>query len=47
MRTGKADPETWLKSGKENYGYSSDEARAAREYPLGHRETREEDVCVG
>lgn len=30
VRTGKADPETWLKSGKENYGYSSDEARAAQ-----------------
>lgn len=30
MRTSKADPETWLKSGKENYGYSSDEARAAQ-----------------
>nr|AAP92634.1 Cb1-725 [Rattus norvegicus] len=33
VRTGKADPETWLKSGKENYGYKSDEARAA---PLLH-----------
>lgn len=30
VRTGKADPETWLKSGKENYGYKSDEARAAQ-----------------
>lgn len=30
MRTSKADPETWLKSGKENYGYSSDKARAAQ-----------------
>lgn len=30
MRTNKALPETRLKSGKENYGYSSDEARAAQ-----------------
>ncbi|EDL03675.1 immunoglobulin superfamily member 5 isoform X4 [Mus musculus] len=30
MRTNKADPETKLKSGKENYGYSSDEAKAAQ-----------------
>ncbi|XP_055470807.1 immunoglobulin superfamily member 5 [Psammomys obesus] len=30
MRTNKAVPETRLKSGKENYGYSSDEARAAQ-----------------
>lgn len=30
MKTNKADPETRLKSGKENFGYSSDEARAAQ-----------------
>lgn len=30
MKTNKTDPETRLKSGKENYGYSSDEARAAQ-----------------
>ncbi|XP_029400657.1 immunoglobulin superfamily member 5 isoform X3 [Mus pahari] len=30
VRTNTADPETKLKSGKENYGYSSDEARAAQ-----------------
>lgn len=30
MRTNKAGPETKLKSGKENYGYSSDEAKAAQ-----------------
>lgn len=39
MKTHKADPETRLKSGKENFGYSSDEARAAREYQAGHRKT--------
>lgn len=39
MKTNKADPETRLKSGKENFGYSSDEARAAREYQAGHRKT--------
>lgn len=35
MRMSKAYPETRLKSGKENYGYSSDEARASREYQAG------------
>ncbi|KAL1789069.1 immunoglobulin superfamily member 5 isoform X3 [Sigmodon hispidus] len=30
LKTNKANPETRLKSGKENYGYSSDEARAAQ-----------------
>ncbi|XP_031220683.1 immunoglobulin superfamily member 5 isoform X1 [Mastomys coucha] len=30
VRTNKTDPETSFKSGKENYGYSSDEARAAQ-----------------
>ncbi|XP_037065502.1 immunoglobulin superfamily member 5 isoform X1 [Peromyscus leucopus] len=30
VKTNNADPETRLKSGKENFGYSSDEARAAQ-----------------
>jgi hypothetical protein len=46
MRTNKADPETKLKSGKENYGYSSDEAKAAREYQAGHRKIYR-GRCVG
>ena len=39
MKTYKEDPETRLKSGKENYGYRSDETKAAREYQAGHRKT--------
>ncbi|CAO2632527.1 Immunoglobulin superfamily member 5, partial [Lemmus lemmus] len=35
VKTIKAEPETRLKSGKENYGYSSEEARRAREYQAG------------
>lgn len=46
MRTNKADAETKLKSGKENYGYSADEARAAREYQAGRRKSYREG-CVG
>lgn len=46
MKTVKAEPETRLKSGKENYGYSSEEARRAREYQAGAGRPPEEDVWV-
>lgn len=43
MKTSKAVPETKLKSGKENYGYSSDKARTAQIASLPPKSC---EVCI-